>query len=227
MDGNIDLAGIVRDLRWLHEVGVRGAQVFDGGLGGPLVVPAAVRPGSEVWTEAVDTAVRTATELGMELAVATSSGWSAAGGPWVRPADAMKKVVWSQTDVDGGCRVEVRLPAPPSVSGLYQDCPRWGAGADAAPYSAEWIVLAFPADRSHQMRVPVGVRASAPVDDASCLTDGSFDRTLALPRDPDGWSTAWIEQDFNEPVTIRSVVIGLSGPRGFGALAQPADRRGG
>ncbi|HEY5859526.1 MAG TPA: glycosyl hydrolase, partial [Actinomycetota bacterium] len=54
MDGNVDPAGIVRDLRWLHDVGVRGVQVFDGGMGGPLVVPAAVRPGSEAWDEAVD-----------------------------------------------------------------------------------------------------------------------------------------------------------------------------
>ena len=102
MDGNVDPAGIVRDLRWLHDVGVRGVQVFDGGMGGPLVVPAPVRPGSEAWKEAVDTAKRTASELGMELAVATSSGWSAAGGPWVEPADAMKKVVWSESVVTGG-----------------------------------------------------------------------------------------------------------------------------
>ena len=74
MDGNVDPEGIERDLRWLHDVGVRGVQVFDGGMGGPLLVPAAVRPGSEAWDEAVDTAVRTASELGMELAVATSSG---------------------------------------------------------------------------------------------------------------------------------------------------------
>ena len=44
MDGNVDPDGIVRDLRWLHEVGVRGVQVFDGGMGGPLVVPTPVRP---------------------------------------------------------------------------------------------------------------------------------------------------------------------------------------
>src|SRR5690349_21102162 len=85
MDGNIDPEGIERDLRWLHAVGVRGAQVFDGGMGGPLVVPAPVRPGWAAWDEAVLAAKRTASELGMELAVATSSGWSAAGGPWVQP----------------------------------------------------------------------------------------------------------------------------------------------
>ncbi len=128
MDGNIDPAGIVRDLHWLHGVGIRGVQLFDGGMGVPLVVPEAVRPGSAAWTEAIDTAVRTCDELGLELAVATSSGWSAAGGPWVAPEDAMKKVVWSETVVDGGGSVEIDLPPLPAVAGLYQDSPREGGG---------------------------------------------------------------------------------------------------
>lgn len=220
MDGNVDPDGIMRDLRWLHRVGVRGVQLFDGGMGVPLVVPTPVRPGTEAWDEAVDTAVRTANELGMELAVATSSGWSAAGGPWVAPADAMKKVVWSERIVDGDGRVEVELPPLPAVAGLYQDCPRWGA--DGAPaFAADWRVLAFPADPAHRVLMPVGVRASTPIDDWGCLVDDSFSSTLSLPRDPDGWSTAWIEQEFADPVTVRSVVVGLLGPRGFGA-APPA-----
>ena len=192
MDGNVDPAGIVRDLRWLHDVGVRGVQVFDGGMGGPLVVPSPVRPGSEAWAAAVDTAKRTAAELGMELAVATSSGWSAAGGPWVEPADAMKKVVWSESVVGGGGITEVVLPRLPAVPGLYQDCPRWGAASDSDGYVTEWRVLAFPADTARSAMEPHAVRASAPIDDWSCLTDGSFGRTLSLPRDPDGWSTGWI-----------------------------------
>jgi hypothetical protein len=221
MDGNVDPAGIVRDLEWLHGVGVRGVQLFDGGMGGPLVVPEAVRPGSGAWDEAVRTAVRTASELGMELAVATSSGWSAAGGPWVEPADAMKKVVWSETVVAGGRTVEITLAPLPDVAGLYQDCPRWGAGERAARFATDWRVLAFPADASHAPLIPAEVRASSPIEHWSCLTDGSFDRALPLPRDPDAWSTAWIEQGFAEPTTVRSVVVGLPGPRGFGAAPPP------
>src|SRR3712207_1892566 len=133
MDGNVDPEGIVQDLDWLHEVGVRGVQLFDGGMGGPLVVPSPVRPGSTAWRDAVATAVRRSSELGLELAVATSSGWSAAGGPWVQPADAMKKVVWSETTVTGGRRVEVPLPPLPSTAGGYQDAPRWAA-PDRAPF---------------------------------------------------------------------------------------------
>src|SRR6478609_2269812 len=66
MDGNIDPAGIVRDLTWLHDVGVRGVQLFDGGMGVPLVVPEPVRPGTPAWADAIDTAVRTADALDLE-----------------------------------------------------------------------------------------------------------------------------------------------------------------
>ena len=69
--------------------------------------------------------------------------------------------------------------------------------------------------------VPVAVSGSASVGDWSHLIDGGFGESLTLPRDPDAWSSAWIEQEFAEPVTVRSVTIGLPGPRGFGA-APPA-----
>ncbi|MDN3496477.1 glycosyl hydrolase [Planococcus sp. APC 4015] len=220
MDGNIDPIGITRDLTWLHDVGVRGVQLFDGGMGVPLVVPRAVRPGSVEWTEAVDTAVRVCGELGLELAVATSSGWSATGGPWVEPQDAMKKVVWSHTTVRGGDHVEVVLPPLPTTTGLYQDAPRWGAAA-APEHSVEWLTLAVPDSPANDPLAPDSVTASSPLENAECLADGSFSDAVLLPRDPDAWSTAWITQSFDAPVTVRSVVVGLPGPRGFGAAPPP------
>ena len=216
MDGNIDPAGIVRDLTWLHEVGVGGVQLFDGGMGVPLVVPEAVRPGSAAWADAVDTAVGTAEDLGLELAVATSSGWSAAGGPWVVPEDAMKKVVWSETVIEGGDAVEIALTPLPAVAGLYQDSPREG-GSDVSGFATDWVVLALPHRAGNEALQPAEVAASVPISDPGRLMDGSFREALVLPRDPDGWSQAWIEQRFDEPVTVCSVVVGLPGPRGFGA----------
>ncbi len=220
MDGNVDPAGIVRDLTWLHAVGVRGVQLFDGGMGVPLVVPEPVRPGSAAWQEAMQTAVRTAADLGLELAVATSPGWSATGGPWVEPRDAMKKVVWSEATIAGGGRVAVELPPLPATAGLFQDAPRWGA-APRETWATDWRVVAFPAEDAQDVLRPDHVRASAEIDDVACLTDASFEAALALPRDPDAWSTAWLEVAFDEPVTVRSVTVGLPGPRGFGAAPPP------
>lgn len=220
MDGNIDPDGIARDLAWLHGVGVRGVQLFDGGMGVPLVVPQPVRPGSPVWQEAIATAVSTAADLGLELAVATSSGWSASGAPWVEPADAMKKLVWSETVVEGGGSREVALTPLPAVAGMYQDCRRWGS-TDSLEWSTDWRTVAVPLLAAHDAHVPFTVTASAPVEDWSPLIDNAFGASIALPRDPDGSSSAWIEEHFAEPVTARSVTLGLPGPRGFGAAPPP------
>ena len=217
MDGNVDPEGIRLDLEWLHRVGVRGVQMFDGGMGTPLVVPEKVSPGSSEWRDAVLFATSTARRLGLEFTVATSAGWSAAGGPWVEPADAMKKVVWSETPVEGGRTVEVPLRPLPDVAGLYQDAPR----GETRPFAQEWIVLAVPAEQVPRVLNPGSVHGSGPVADWSCLVDGGFGASLALPRDPDGPSTAWLEQVFDEPVTAASVTLGLPGAGGFGAAPPP------
>ena len=220
MDGNVDPAGVVRDLTWLHSVGVRGVHLFDGGMGVPVVVPEPVRPGSLAWHEAIQTARRTAADLGLELAVATSAGWSATGGPWVEPRDAMKKVVWSEAIVEGGGGRTSVLPPLPATAGLFQDAGRWGA-APREPWATDWRVVAFPAEDAHAVLQPDRIRASSPVADTDCLTDGSFEAALALPRDPDAWSSVWLEAEFDEPVTVRAVTVGLPGPRGFGAAPPP------
>lgn len=220
MDGNVDPAGIIRDLTWLHTVGVRGFQLFDGSMGVPLVVAEPVRPGSAAWHEAIQAAVDTSAKLGLELAVATSAGWSATGGPWVEPRDAMKKIVWSEAIVEGGGRRTVGLPPLPAAAGLFQDAHRWGDGP-REPWATDWRVVAFPADDSQDALQPDRVRGSSPLTDGACLTDGAFETALALPRDPDRWSSAWLEIEFDEPVTVGAVTVGLPGPRGFGAAPPP------
>jgi alpha-L-rhamnosidase len=221
MDGNVDPEGIRLDLEWLQRVGVRGVQMFDGGMGTPLVVPERVQHGSPKWRDAVRLAASTARQLGLEFTVATSAGWSAAGGPWVEPTDAMKKVVWSETLVEGGRVVEQQLRPLPDVAGPYQDSPRWGTDPALNRFALDWVVVAVPADEVPAMLVPASVRASSPVGDWSCLIDGSFTDAIALPRDPDEPSSAWIEQVFEVPVRAAAMTVCLPGPRGFGAAPAP------
>ncbi|TDL39633.1 hypothetical protein E2R57_03890 [Arthrobacter nitrophenolicus] len=57
---------------------------------------------SPAWKSAIKCAAATAERLGLELAIATSAVWSATGGPWVRPAAGMKKLVWSVAQVTAG-----------------------------------------------------------------------------------------------------------------------------
>ncbi|BAJ74682.1 hypothetical protein MTES_1718 [Microbacterium testaceum StLB037] len=219
MDGNADAEGAVADLEWLHRIGVRGVHLFDGGMGMPSVVGAPRHPGMPEWDDAIEAAVTTAARLDMEIAIATSAGWSASGGPWVAPVDAMKKVVWSEVVVDGG-RIDVALPPLPDSAGGFQDAPRHGA--DGSPrWSADWRVVAFPASAGQLPLAPASYRVDGVAIDGATLIDGAFGPGIRLPRDPDAWSEAAIEAVFREPVTVRAVTLGLPGPRGFGAAPPP------
>jgi alpha-L-rhamnosidase len=221
MDGNVDPEGIRLDLEWLHGAGVRGVQLFDGGMGTPLVVPDKVAFGTPEWRQALRLAAVTARRLGLEFAVATSPGWSAAGGPWVRPHDAMKKVVRSETVVTGGTAVELALPPLPDVAGPFQDLPSWGSDPGTNRFAQDWVTIAVPGVPAQQALRPVAVTASSPVEGAEGLTDGHHGTVVVLPRNPDRPSTAWIALEFAAPVTASAVTVGLPGPGGFGAAPPP------
>ena len=70
--------------------------------------------------------------LGLTFTRQTCPGWAMSGGPWIKPENAMRHLIWGRTDVDGGKRVEVKLPK------LAPSAP------DPKDYR-DVVVLAFPA----------------------------------------------------------------------------------
>ncbi len=112
MNGNITRDGIRKDIEWMHRAGIGGFHCFDAGMGMKPVVEQRLAYMSEPWKDAFRLAVRMADSLGMEVAVASCPGWSNTGGPWVRPEQAMKRLVWTETIVKGGRKQSVVLPMP-------------------------------------------------------------------------------------------------------------------
>jgi len=102
MNGNITKEGIKLDLEWMKRVGIGGLQNFDAALATPKVVDKRLAYMTPEWKEAFHYAVALADQFGLEMAIASSPGWSETGGPWVKPEQAMKKLVWSETRVAGG-----------------------------------------------------------------------------------------------------------------------------
>ena len=120
MSGNITKEGIKADLEWMKRVGIGGFQNFDAGLNTPQVVEKRLVFMTPEWKDAFKYATTLADQLGLEMAIAGSPGWSESGGPWVPPAQAMKKYVWSETRVEGGRPFTGALPKPPSATGAYR-----------------------------------------------------------------------------------------------------------
>ncbi len=86
----------------MHRVGIGGVQNFDAALDTPAVVSRRRVFMTPAWNDAFRYAVTVADRLGLEFAVASSPGWSETGGPWVRPEQSMKKLVWTEARIAGG-----------------------------------------------------------------------------------------------------------------------------
>ena len=215
MNGNISSEGIKLDLDWMHGVGLGGVTIFEGAINTPQVVPHRLIYMTREWKQAFDDAVTTARGMGMEVAIASSPGWSETGGPWVPAAEGMKKLVWSATRIEGGQPFGGRLPHPPEVDGTFQDFKVEGRkgpdGRVTTPpqFYADVAVIAYkiPAGDKSQAELDPRVTASAGTVDVPALSDGDVeDAAIDLPAGKGG-SEAWVEFDYGHPQTIRAVTL--------------------
>ena len=119
-DGNVTKDGIVKDLEWMHRIGIGGLHHFDASIAIDPVVDKRLVYMDEGWQDAFKLAVHMADSLGMSFGIASSPGWSSTGGPWVSQEDAMKQLVWSSVDVEQG-HFSGTLPKPEYKLDFYRD----------------------------------------------------------------------------------------------------------
>lgn len=200
MNGNITLDGALKDIEWMKRVGVGGFHCFDAGLTTPQIVDHRIEYMSDEWKEIFKTVVEKADDYGMEVAVAGSPGWSETGGPWVKPEQAMKKIVWSETDAAGGKEFRGVLPHPPVVNGKFQDIPDPEASKDTEYYS-DIAVVAVKVNAPSMASLSPKITSSGGTFTLEQLTNGSMTDAGVLPYSKKGERT-WIEYEFDEPQTI-------------------------
>ena len=188
--GNVAKPGITADLEAIKGAGISGIHLFHGQFGGkwPGVEPQ-ITCLSAPWDGLVGFVADECKRLGLTFTMQNCPGWAMSGGPWIKPENAMRHLIWGRTDVEGGKRVEVKLPTL----------------APSAPNPKDYhdvVVLAFPATAGEWNRVlkPVKVTSNVKADwDA-----WQEKKTTVLI---DGGVTATITFDFAEPVTIRTVEL--------------------
>jgi hypothetical protein len=206
MNGNITKEGIKLDLEWMHRTGIGGFQNFDAALGTPQVVDKRLVYMTPEWRDAFRYATTLADKLGLEEAIAGSPGWSESGGPWVKPEQAMKKVVWSETRIEGGQQFSGTLPRPPGNSGPFQNAPFLDSmGGSFVPpnyYSDTAVVAVRVADDEATQQQPV-ITTSVGAINGKLLNDGDLAESVELPIAPVGESS-WIQFDYGRSQTLRA-----------------------
>ena len=214
MNGNVTQEGIKLDLEWMNRVGIGGLQNFDAALATPTVVDKRLAYMTPEWKEAFRYAVEMADKLGLEMAIASSPGWSETGGPWVKPAEAMKKLVWTETRVAGGKEFTGTLPKPSSVTGPFQavshreDIPLPGSEPKALPqYYGDAAVVAYqlPGAGATDDAQPTITSSGGSVD-ASLLNDGDLAKSVRVPVDR-GADGGWLRYEYPTPLTLYAVTL--------------------
>jgi hypothetical protein len=214
MNGNIAPEGIKLDLDWMHSVGLGGVTIFEGAISTPQVVPRRLIFMTPEWKQAFNYAVTTARGLDMEVAIASSPGWSETGGPWVPAAQGMKKMVWSATRVEGGQPFCGTLPHPPQVDGTFQNFQvpgrRGPDGKVVVPpeYYGDVTVVAYkiPDDDKTQAELNPQVTASSGSANVAALSDGDVN-TVALELEPAQPGESWLQFDYGHPQKIKGLTL--------------------
>lgn len=110
MNGNISHDGITKDLEAMKRVGVGGVIWME--VSGPWWAPQGpIEAGSREWHEAMQWAISEADRLEMDFALSVDFGYGS-GGPHITPDLSMQRLVWSETEVQGGTSAALQLDKP-------------------------------------------------------------------------------------------------------------------
>jgi len=184
MNGNVTADGITRDLEAMHAVGVAGVVIYDGGTYLPAGPVGYLDP---KWRDLMAHALKEGNRLGIDMGLHNSPGWSSSGGPWIKPEQSMQQLVWTETTVQGGRRVETDLVQPQANAGFYRDA----------------FVIAFPALAAETVRYEdalarVTTGTGREVDKA-VLSDGQLATSVKVsPQD-------YLQFEFKEPIELNAL----------------------
>jgi hypothetical protein len=224
-NSNVTKEGITRDLEWMKRVGIGGMQLADVAAGQGQVVEKKVIFRSPEWLDAVRHAASEADRLNLEMTIFSSAGWSLTGGPWVKPEQAMKKLVWSETNLKGPQKYTAKLALPPNVEGPIRNLTMTARVQDSDPkFYKDCIVLAFPAPQDEitlSQAVPV-VTTGTGIINPSALLDDDLSTSIVVHSGKDR-KLVWIQFSYEKEFTARAITIANRAGIPVGRLAVSND----
>lgn len=215
---NVTKEGITKDLEWMKRTGIGGFQAFDVVIGGGQTIDKKVKYRSPEWFELIRHTASEADRLALDMTLVTAAGWSETGGTWVKPKEAMKKLVWSQTKLAGGKKFNGILPQPPSVNGAIRNLPKipnFFGGDQKETFYADYAVLAYKTPEAElQTVMPKITNHKGEEINPKALLDDDLTTKQELDTPKTG-SPVYFQYEFAKPQTIRSFSMCIGGAGGF------------
>lgn len=185
LSDNISKEGVIKDLQSMKKVGINRA--FIGNIGLDDVPYGKVKIFSGEWWDILHAALKTATELNIEIGIFNSPGWSQSGGPWIKPGEAMRYLTSSKTEVTGPARLNVMLKKPVKE---FQDV----------------RVIAFPVPKDFSKTIsgfsPI-ISSIPSIENVSNCMDGDTATEITLPVG----NNFILNFKTDEPFTARSIIF--------------------
>jgi hypothetical protein len=185
ISGNISKEGVIKDLQAMKRVGINRA--FIGNIGYDSTPYGSVKMFSDEWWDIMHAALKTATELNIQIGIFNGPGWSQSGGPWIKPEQSMRYLTSSEVRVKGGKTDKLQLKKP---------------GADFQDVR----VIAFKAPKNFGtsiMDLKPKISTSAPVENIGNITDGNQSTETKLPAQ----KTFSIDIETAQDFTARSITV--------------------
>lgn len=110
--------GMTKDLESFKRVGIGGIVYYDQVHGDQL--PNTELSMSKEWWDNIYYIAKETKRLGLDFEFHVSNGF-VAGGPWVKPCDAMKRLESVETVVTGGMPLTLKLQTPNNKYNFYRD----------------------------------------------------------------------------------------------------------
>lgn len=190
--GNVSLAGITQDLEAIAGAGFSGIHLFHGQFGG-------VWPGTDsqiaclspLWDKAVKHTATECRRLGLSFTMQGCPGWAMAGGPWIKPENAMRHLVWSRTDITPQTGT-ISLPVPQPSEEDWRDY-------------RDIMVLAFPTPEGDTGAplIPETIKSNIACDWKSYFSRYAKEALHLKPSTPN--NPYWVEIAYPSEQVVRAI----------------------
>lgn len=194
--GNVSIKGITADLEAIADAGFSGIHLFHGQFGGPWPgVDPQIACLSPLWDGMVKHTAEECRRLGLRFTMQNCPGWAMAGGPWIKPSNAMRHLAWSRTDIEGNSdEIMQKLPLPQPSEEDWRDY-------------EDLMVIAFPTpvDDDGKPLIPASFKSNKEAA-WEHLWQGKSENPIQLTATT-AENPYWIEVEFPENEIIRTLEL--------------------